>query len=72
MQYGNYGTGMIGGYFPEAVYEDFAHEYSDNVIAEYSIKTTDIADLSEIKNAVSEMLREKGIALLNINDRDTS
>ena len=72
MQYGNYGTGMIGGYFPQAVYEDFAHEYSDNVIAEYSIKTTDIADLSEIKNAVSEMLREKGIALLNINDRDTS
>ena len=72
MQYGNYGTGMIGGYFPEAVYEDFVHEYSDNVIAEYSIKTTDIADLSEIKNAVSEMLREKGIALLNINDRDTS
>ncbi|MDE5865248.1 MAG: hypothetical protein K2H31_01430, partial [Lachnospiraceae bacterium] len=72
MQYGNYGTGMIGGYFPEAVYEDFTHEYSDNVIAEYSLKTTDTVDLSEVKNTVSEMLREKGIALLNINDRDTS
>ena len=72
MQYGNYGTGMIGGYFPKAVYEEFADEYSDNVIAEYSIKTTNTSDLSEIKNAVSEMLREKGIALLNINDRDTS
>ena len=72
MQYGNYGTGMIGGYFPEAVYEDFAHEYSDNVVAEYSLKTTGTADLSEIKNAISEMLREKGIALLNINDRDTA
>ncbi|MBD5507845.1 MAG: ABC transporter permease [Lachnospiraceae bacterium] len=72
MQYGNYGTGMIGGYFPEAVYEDFVEEYSDNVIAEYSIKTTRTADLNEMKNTISEMLREKGIALLNINDRDTA
>ena len=72
MQYGNYGTGMIGGYFPEAVYEDFAHEYSDHIIAEYSIKTTGNVDLSIIKNTIAEMLREKGIALLNINDRDTS
>ncbi len=72
MQYGNYGTGMIGGYFPEAVYEDFAQEYSDHVIAEYCIKTTNSADLSKMKNTISEMLREKGIALLNISDRDTS
>ena len=72
MQYGNYGTGLIGGYFPGAVYEDFAHEYSDHVIAEYSLKTSSTADLSKIKNTISEILREKGIALLNINDRDTS
>ncbi len=72
MQYGNYGTGLIGGYFRGTVYEDFAHEYSDNVIAEYSLKTTSTTDLSEIKNTISEMLREKGIALLNINDRDTA
>ena len=72
MQYGNYGTGLIGGYFPEAVYEDFTQEYSDSVIAEYSLKTTGAADLIEIKNTISEILREKGIALLNINDRDTS
>ena len=72
MQYGNYGTGVIGGYFPKAVYEDFAQEYSDQVIAEYSLKTTGTADLSEIKNNISEILREKGIALLSINDKDTS
>ena len=72
MQYGNYGTGMIGGYFPGVVYEEFAHEYRDQVIAEYSLKITSIADVSEMKNTISEMLREKGIALLNINDRDTS
>ncbi|MDE7430016.1 MAG: ABC transporter permease [Lachnospiraceae bacterium] len=72
MQYGNYGTGMIGGYFPEAAYEVFAEEYPDHVITEYSIKTADTTDLSEMKNTISEMLREKGIALLNINDRDTA
>lgn len=72
MQYGNYGTGLIGGYFPQAVYEEFAHEYRDHVIAEYSLKITDTADLSEIKNTISEMLREKGIAILSINDRDTA
>ena len=72
MQYGNYGTGLIGGYFPSAVYEDFAHQYRDHVIAEYSIKATGTADLNEIKNTISEKLREKGITLLNINDRDTS
>ena len=72
MQYGNYGTGLIGGYFPGAVYEDFAREYPDHVIAEYSLKINSTADLSEIKNTISEMLREKGIALLNINDRNTS
>ncbi|MCM1058526.1 MAG: ABC transporter permease [Firmicutes bacterium] len=72
MQYGNYGTGLIGGYFPQAVYEDFAEEYGNNSIAEYSLKVTDAAKLNEIKNQISELLREKGIALLNINDRDMS
>ncbi|MBD5455478.1 MAG: ABC transporter permease [Lachnospiraceae bacterium] len=72
MQYGNYGTGLIGSYFPEDVYEDFANQYGDHVIAEYSIKATDTSNLSEMKNTISEILREKGIALLNINDRDTS
>ncbi|MCM1103007.1 MAG: ABC transporter permease [Clostridium sp.] len=72
MQYGNYGTGLIGGYFPKSVYETFAQEYRERVITEYSLKTTGSADLSKIENTVSEMLKEKGIALLNINDRDTA
>ena len=72
MQYGNYGTGLIGGYFPKAVYQNFAHEYGDNVIAEYSLKISGTADISEIKNTITEILREKGVALLNINDKDAS
>ena len=72
MQYGNYGTGLIGGYFPKEVYEEFAGKYSNNAIVEYSIKTTENADLSEMKNIISEMIKEKGIALLSINDRAAS
>lgn len=72
MQYGNYGTGLIGGYFPKDVYEEFADEHSNNVVAEYSIKATENADLSEIKNVISGVIKEKGIALLSINDRAAS
>ena len=69
MQYGNYGTGLIGGYFPAAAYENFADEHSEHIITEYSIRTTDTADLLQIKNAVTDILNDKGITALNINDR---
>lgn len=72
MQYGNYGTGLIGGYLPKEVYEEFADKYSNHAVTEYSIKTTENSDLSELKNIISEMIKEKGIALLSINDRAAS
>lgn len=72
MQYGNYGTGLIGSYFPKEVYEKFADEYSGSVITEYSIKTTENADLGKMKNEIAKMIKEKGIALLSINDRAAS
>lgn len=69
MQYGNYGTGLIGGYFPDAAYKKFADEHGEQVIAEYSLKTADTADLLQIKNDITDILSDKGIAALNINDR---
>ncbi|MCM1441857.1 MAG: ABC transporter permease [Roseburia sp.] len=69
MQYGNYGTGLIGGYFPAAAYKKLAGEQGENLITEYSLKTTDTADLTRIRNAITDILGEKGIAALNINDR---
>lgn len=69
MQYGNYGTGLIGGYLPAAAYESFAKEHSEHVITEYSLRTARNADLTQIKNDVSEILSDKGITALNINDR---
>lgn len=69
MQYGNYGTGLIGGYLPASAYVSFAKEHSEHVITEYSLRTVNNADLSQIKNDVSEILSDKGITALNINDK---
>lgn len=69
MQYGNYGTGLIGGYLPSAAYEDFADEHSEHVVTEYSIRTIDNANLLQIKKDITEFLGGKGITALNINDR---
>lgn len=69
MQYGNYGTGLIGGYLPTAAYEDLADEQSDHLIAEYSIRTTGTADLLQIKKDITALLSEEGITALNVNDK---
>lgn len=69
MQYGNYGTGLIGGYLPSAVYEDFAETHREHIVAEYSIRTADTAYLPQIKKDITEFLSEKGITALNISDR---
>ena len=69
MQYGNYGTGLIGGYLPSAAYEDFADTHRDHIIAEYSIRTADNADLLQIKKDITEFLSDKGITPLNVSDR---
>ena len=69
MQYGNYGTGLIGGYLPSAAYEDFADKQSEHIITEYSIRTADTADLLQIKKDITGFLSDKGITALNINDK---
>lgn len=69
MQYGNYGTGLIGAYLPSAAYEDFADEHSEQIISEYSIKTAGAADLSQIKKDITGYLRDRGAAALNMNDK---
>lgn len=69
MQYGSYGTGLIGGYLPSAAYENFAGKHSEHIITEYSIKTTDNADLLQIKKDITEFLSDNGIIALNMNDK---
>ena len=69
MQYGNYGTGLIGGYLPAAAYENFAAGQSEHIIIEYSVRTAETADLLQIKKDITEVLGDKGITVLNINDK---
>lgn len=69
MQYGNYGTGFIGAYLPSAAYEILASEQKNHLITEYSIRTTDAADLSQIKKDITALLSDKGITALNMIDK---
>lgn len=69
MQYGNYGTGLIGGYLPTAAYQKFADEHDEDKITEYSLRTTDNADLTKIKNTVTKLLSDRTITARFINDR---
>lgn len=69
MQYGNYGTGLIGGYLPKAAYENLADEREEHTITEYSLRTTENADFVQIKNDITDILSDRGIAALNVNDR---
>lgn len=69
MQYGNYGTGFIGAYLPEKLYRDFAANASGTTeIAEYSLKTSENADLAAIKSEISTLLSDKGIPALAVLD----
>ncbi len=67
MQYGNYGKGLMGAYLPEKVYEKFSEEYKEQTVAEYSIIAS--GDISSLQNDISDMLEEKGIAMLTSCDR---
>ncbi len=69
MQYGNYGTGFIGAYLPKELYRDFAKNTSGTTeIAEYSLKTSESADLAAIKRDISALLSDKGIPALAVLD----
>lgn len=72
MQYGNYGTGMIGCYMYQSSYDKFVDEHKSNEVVEYSIRAKDGSNLSDIKNSITALLNDKGIMILNLNDRDTS
>ncbi|MDE6732164.1 MAG: FtsX-like permease family protein [Oscillospiraceae bacterium] len=72
MQYGNYGTGFIGAYLPEELYRDFAANASGTTeIAEYSLKTSENADLAAIKREISTLLSDNGIPALAVLDRES-
>lgn len=72
MQYGNYGTGLIGGYFPENAYKKFRDEHFQNAVAEYSFMLRNNADITTVKTDITDFMKDKGIMLMSINDRESS
>lgn len=64
MQYGNYGKGLMGAYLPKNVYEEFADEYKEHMITEYSIVANNNTDIKVLNNEISNLLEEKGITML--------
>ncbi len=69
MQYGNYGNGMMGAYLSESAYKDFLADNPNNAIVEYSLVTDDTASVESVRSEVSDLLADKGITLLALNDR---
>ena len=67
MQYGNYGKGLMGAYLPKEVYEKLADEYSEQTVIEYSVMTN--GDINTLQNEISNLLEEKGIAMITSCDR---
>lgn len=72
MQYGNYGTGLMGAYMPEKTYSDFAEEKQPNQITEYSLIIDENTDAAEITKKISGLLDEKGINQLSISNSNIS
>ena len=72
MQYGNYGTGFIGLYLSDEAYDSIKDDENFTSVTEYLIKTEDNADLSEVKNSVSRLLKDKSITTITLLDRETT
>lgn len=70
MQYGNAGSGLMGAYLPEKVFQEFAEEMERNRVVEYSLTVK--GDIAEIKNEISRFLFDKNINLLSILDRTSA
>ena len=69
MQYGNYGKGLMGAYLPKSVYEEFANEYEQHMVTEYSIIANDNTEINFLNNEISNLLEEKNITMLTSCDK---
>lgn len=68
MQYGNYGSSVIGTYLSHDDYEKLAEAYESKAVVDYSMKLSDGADLSKVKEEISKVLEDKGVMVLSILD----
>ena len=72
MQYGNYGTGFIGIYLSDEAYDALKEDENFTSVTEYLIKAEENAELSEVKTAVSKLLKDKNVSTISFLDRETT
>lgn len=68
MQYGNYGTSIIGAYLSDKAYETLKEKNEESLVMEYSLLLEDNADIDNIKGEITKLLEDKGIAKLDMGD----
>lgn len=71
MQYGNYGSGLLYAYLPQAGYDGLAEMLDNADVTEFSMLVKDGTDLKNAKEAMGEVLGEQNIMLLGSLDRDS-
>ena len=71
MQYGNYGSSLIGVYLPDTAFAKLADIYDDKKVAEYSMTLTDGADLDKVKADISKVLESNRVMMLSILDSES-
>lgn len=72
MQYGNYGTGFIGLFLTETAYDRLKADDAFTSVCEYLIKAGENTDLTNIRNAVGTVLKEKSIPTISFLDCRTT
>lgn len=71
MQYGNYGSGLLGVYLPKEEFAELADSYSDKAVLEYSMSIKSDASLDKVKGNVSKVIENKGAMAVSILDSES-
>ena len=67
MQYGNYGSGSIGVFLDEQLYQDFSEANKESKVQVYSIQTTNTANTQKISKTISDYFSKQNITVLQMN-----
>lgn len=70
MQYGNYGTGLMGAYLPKEVFKELWKEKEQNQVKEYSLMTE--GNSETVSKEVSELLKKQEITMLSSCNSDAT
>ena len=71
MQYGNYGSGLLCAYLPDAEYAKLADAYGSKVVSEYSMSLKKDASIHKVEDNLRKTLENKGVMALSVLDSES-